>query len=232
MTTKGLPTIEQVSTSQLLDAAYLWVCEQRKERSHNNSIWDLRFTQGIPMGCPLSPLMAAVYLKPLDDEMKQHGFYTRYMDDWVVMVKTKHQLRKIIKLTHRILHQLKLKMHPDKTFIGCIKKGFDFLGVHFGDTPRMSNKSLENHRSKLAQRYAQGVSKARIGAYIERWTSWCAGVLNCCNNDSYLSTSMAPYECRQFGVMVDNSRSRNNDYSLPPPRIRTSATNASGSCLR
>jgi hypothetical protein len=29
------------------------------------------------------------------------------------MVKTKRQLRKVIKLTHRILNQIKLKMHPD-----------------------------------------------------------------------------------------------------------------------
>ncbi len=93
------------------------------------------FTSGIPKGCPLSPLMAALYLKPLDDEMKKHGFYVRFMDDWVIMVKTKRQLRKVIKLTHKILDSLKLKMHPDKTFLGCIKKGFDFLGIHFSDNP-------------------------------------------------------------------------------------------------
>jgi len=146
------------------------------------------FTQGIPMGCPLSPLMAALYLKPLDDEMKKHGFYIRFMDDWVIMVKTKHQLRKIIKLTHKILSSLKLKMHPDKTFLGCIKKGFDFLGVHFGDTLNISKTSLENHHSRLGQRYAQGASAACIGRYIERWTSWCKGLLTCCNVESCINS--------------------------------------------
>jgi hypothetical protein len=52
--------------------------------------------------------------------------------------------------------------------LGCIKKGFYFLGVHFGDEPKMSKTSLENHRSKIAQRYAQGASAACIGDYIER----------------------------------------------------------------
>ena len=28
-------------------------------------------------------------------------------------------------------------MQPDKTFLGCIKKGIDFLGAHFGATPKM-----------------------------------------------------------------------------------------------
>lgn len=73
-------------------------------------------------------------------------------------------------------------MHPDKTFLGCIKKGFDFLGVHFGEQPKISKTSLENHRAKLARRYAQGASSACIGDYVARWTSWCAGVLKCCRS--------------------------------------------------
>jgi retron-type reverse transcriptase len=41
--------------------------------------------RGISLGCPLSPLMGALYLKMLDDRMKETGlFYARFMDDWVV----------------------------------------------------------------------------------------------------------------------------------------------------
>ena len=42
--------------------------------------------QGIALGCPLSPLMGALYLKPLDERMARLGcFYVRYMHDWVVL---------------------------------------------------------------------------------------------------------------------------------------------------
>ena len=116
--------------------------------------------------------------------MCKHGFYVRFMDDWVIMVKTKHQLRKVIKLTHKILNEIKLKMHPDKTFLGCIKKGFDFLGVHFGATPTIATACQEKHRVKLAQRYAQGASAACIGDYVTRWTSWCTSVLRCVVNEA------------------------------------------------
>jgi len=73
-------------------------------------------------------VVAALYLKPLDDAMHRLGFYARFMDDWLMMVKTKHQLRKIIKVTHRVLNQLKLTMHPDKTFLGCVKS-LDFIAL-------------------------------------------------------------------------------------------------------
>lgn len=158
------------------------------------------FTRGIPKGCPLSPLMAALYLKPLDDVLSRYGCYVRFMDDWVIMVKTKHQLRKVIKLTHQILNKLKLKMHPDKTFIGRIKKGFDFLGVYCGDIPKISEVTHEKHRAKLAQRYAQGASEACIGAYIERWTSWCISVLrSCCGGTKtfYQSVEALRSQCKQ-----------------------------------
>lgn len=70
-------------------------------------------------------------------------------------------------------------MHPDKTYLGCIKNGFDFLGVHFGAIPKIAKACLEKHRTKLAQRYAQGASTACIDDYKARWTSWCRGVVRC-----------------------------------------------------
>ena len=161
------------------------------------------FNRGIPMGCPLSPLMSALYLKPLDEEMSKHGFYVRFMDDWAIMVKTKHLLRKVIKLTHKILSDIKLKMHPDKTYLGCIKKGFDFLGVHFGVTPTIAKASQEKHRTKLAQRYARGASAACIGDYVARWTSWCTSVLRCVCETTPFNQSMVPWQPLSSGRRLD-----------------------------
>ena len=84
---------------------------------------DYPFQRRIAKGYPLPPSMAALYLKP---------FY---------------------KLTHTILNALKLKGHPDKTYIGWINKGFDFLVVYFGALPKIAKPFLEKHRAQLAQRY-------------------------------------------------------------------------------
>ena len=155
--------------------------------------------------------MAALSLKPLDQALSKRGFYIRFMDDWAIMVKTKRQLRAVVTLTYRILNQLKLKMHPDKTFIGRTSTGFDFLGVHFGRTASISQTSQANHPTKLARRYAQGTGPAGIGIYIDRWTSWCNGLLKRCN-EVYLKPSMDLDAILQFDLM-GGYQERKNEYN-------------------
>ena len=40
--------------------------------------------------------------------------------------------RKAVKAVNAVLGSLRLEKHPDKTFIGRIERGFDFLGDRFG----------------------------------------------------------------------------------------------------
>ena len=79
---------------------------------------------GIIAGGTLSPILAAVYLHPLDQLMrtlrrqKKIVLYTRYMDDFVILCKTRWQLKKTIAKMHQILEALEITVHPDKRFIG------------------------------------------------------------------------------------------------------------------
>ena len=54
--------------------------------------------------------------------------YIRCMDDWLVLAKTRWQLRRIVKAMHQVMKKLKFKLVMDKIYIGRIHKGFDFLG--------------------------------------------------------------------------------------------------------
>jgi RNA-directed DNA polymerase len=92
--------------------------------------WDIR--TGISRGCPLSPLFGALYLKVLDERLSgTDAYYVRYMDDILVLTKTRWQLRRAVRTLSQTFDELKVSRHPDKTFIGRIEKGFDFLGYHF-----------------------------------------------------------------------------------------------------
>ena len=87
---------------------------------------------GIVLGCPHSPLMGALYLKPLDDRMAQMGcVYVRYRDDWLVLAPTRWKLRAAIRAVNQVMSELRVRQHPDKTTIGRIVRGFDFMGYHF-----------------------------------------------------------------------------------------------------
>jgi RNA-directed DNA polymerase len=82
----------------------------------------------------LSPLLGALYLTPLDRRMdrlcKRKGLvgYVRYMDDIVLLARTRWELRRAIAALHEEIAALGLRLHRVKRFIGRTTQGFDFLG--------------------------------------------------------------------------------------------------------
>ncbi|WP_176219568.1 reverse transcriptase/maturase family protein [Chromobacterium haemolyticum] len=127
--------------------------------------------RGICRGGSLSPLIGALYLDSLDQAMTQRDvFYVRYMDDWVVLCRSHGQLRRAVARVNSILNGLTLRQHPDKTFIGRISRGFDFLGWQFHpDGCRPTASSLHRRDQRIARLYEQGASDGRVGAYLRRW---------------------------------------------------------------
>ena len=130
---------------------------------------------GIPLGCPLSPLMGALYLKPIDDAMAETGlFYARFMDDWVVLAPTRWKLRAAIRTVNQTLAALKVEQHPDKTFIGRISRGFDFLGYRFRSDGLIgvARQTVERFVKRATRLYEQWADVKRIGEYVRRWLMW------------------------------------------------------------
>ena len=134
-------------------------------------------TQGISLGCPLSPLMGALFLKPLDDRMAALGcFYVRYMDYWVILAPTRWKLRKAIKATNQVMSELRVVKHPDKTFIGRVARGFDFLGYWFSPAGLgIARKTVERMVENMLRLYEQGAPDERIEASFQRWCRWVKG---------------------------------------------------------
>lgn len=77
-----------------------------------------------------------------------------------------------------VLRQLGLDKYPDKTWIGKLGRGFDFLGYRHtraGCTP-----ARDTHRrlhARLTRLYEQGAPARRIGGYVSRWRRWVCGGL-------------------------------------------------------
>ncbi len=130
--------------------------------------------RGISLGCPLSPLVGALYLKPLDDALAATGFfYTRFMDDWIVIAPTRWKLRKAVKVVNEVLKALKMEQHPDKTFIGRAERGFDFLGYSFRPgLLGVAEKTVTKMKERIVRLYEQGADAVSIEQYVKLWWRW------------------------------------------------------------
>ena len=133
-------------------------------------------------GGALSPILGGLYLNPLDQIMGQDKrlVYVRYMDDFVVLAKTRWHLKKAIARIHRTTCDLKLRLHCRfKCFIGRTANGFDFLGytIHPQRRLRPSSVSLERLLARARRLYEQGGDKQRLWEYVTRWYRWLHGGL-------------------------------------------------------
>ena len=115
------------------------------------------YERGISLGCPLSPLMGAFYLTELDRRVERLGlFYVRFMDDILLLAPTRWKLRAAVKAVNEMLQSLRLEKHPDKTFIGRIERGFDFLGHHFSRRGlTLARSTIEKFVERTSRLYEQ-----------------------------------------------------------------------------
>ena len=139
---------------------------------------------GLLAGGSLSPLLGAVYLSPLDntmDKLMHTGriYYCRFMDDFVILAKTRWHFRTAIARLNASLNKLSLRLHSTKRFIGKTSKGFDFLGYHIhpGRRLRPSAESLRRFAQKFRRLYEHKANTRTLWRYTKRWAQWLWGGL-------------------------------------------------------
>ena len=140
---------------------------------------------GLVAGGGLSPLLGALHLIDVDralgnQRLRSAGvYYLRYMDDILILTRTRWQLRRAIATLRRMLGELDLELHPEKRFIGRTTAGFDFLGYRFhsGRRLRPSAQSLKRLLTRSRRLHEQGAPRARLWRYVERWVEWLWGGL-------------------------------------------------------
>ena len=74
-------------------------------------------------------MLSNVLLTPFDQEMRRKGYrLTRYADDWVVTCESAAEARAAVAVALQILNELGVQLHPQKTRIVHVQRGFEFLG--------------------------------------------------------------------------------------------------------
>jgi RNA-directed DNA polymerase len=111
-------------------------------------------TAGTPQGAVLSPLLANLYLHPLDEMMERAGYrMVRYADDFVILCATEAEAQAALHEVRAWLAANGLTLHPDKTRIGDSRQpgqGFEFLGYRFEVGRRFVRpKSLTSFKDRV-----------------------------------------------------------------------------------
>jgi RNA-directed DNA polymerase len=114
---------------------------------------------GTPQGAVVSPLLANLYLNPLDHLMARRGReMVRYADDFVILCRSQEEAQEVLEQLKEWVESAGLVLHPVKTRIVDAEApgGFDFLGYHFERGHRWPReKSLGKFRDALRQKTAR-----------------------------------------------------------------------------
>ena len=139
---------------------------------------------GISRGCSLSPLLGASLLYHVD--MGFHSiediYYARYMDDFMVLTRTRWRLRQCVVKLNAYFELGGFQQHPEKTYIGRISHGMDWLGAEFNahGTTGVAPRALKHHRERCLRLYEQSCRQGltheeamqRMQTYRDRWLKW------------------------------------------------------------
>lgn len=111
---------------------------------------------GTPQGAVLSPLLANIYLNPLDHLMAGQGWeMVRYADDFVILCESQEAAQRALETVRQWVEQAGLTLHPTKTRIVDANQpgGFDFLGYHFERGMRWPRqKSLDKFKEAIREK--------------------------------------------------------------------------------
>jgi RNA-directed DNA polymerase len=161
---------ERISDGRILDLLRSWLAQDIMRGMER---WTP--TQGTPQGAVISPLLANIYLHPLDARMAALGYrMVRYADDFVVLCKSREEAEAALAEVRAFVNDNGLRLHPDKTHVGdCrqIGEGFDFLGYRFEAGRRLvRKKSLTRLKDTIREKTkrTRGDSLACVIADLNR----------------------------------------------------------------
>lgn len=134
---------------------------------------------GTPQGAVISPLLANIYLNPLDHLLAAAGVQmVRYADDFVLLCRSEDEARTALARVQTWVQENGLTLHPEKTRIVDATQpgGFDFLGYHFEREYRWPRrKALDKLKDKVrnltprTSGVSMDVTVARLNEVLRGW---------------------------------------------------------------
>jgi len=168
--------------------------------------------RGTPQGGVISPLLANVYLNPLDQLMVKAGWaMVRYADDFVILCRSEAEAQTAMAAVRIWVNEAGLTLHPEKTRIVNATQpgGFDFLGYHFERGHRWPRKKSlgklkERVRAKTSR--VDGRSLSAIVADVNRTLRGWYGYFQHSKANTF--TAVDGYVRRRLRSLLEKRRGR------------------------
>lgn len=126
---------------------------------------------GTPQGAVLSPLLANIYLDPLDHLLAARGWeMVRYADDFVILCRSQAEAEQALREVQDWTEKAGLKLHPEKTRVvdATQKGGFDFLGYHFERGSKWPRKKSEQKLKDRVRALTKRTNGQSLSAIVEQ----------------------------------------------------------------
>ena len=153
----------QLIKERIADGKVLDLIEAFLHQSVNDEGKEIKPTQGSPQGGIISPLLANIYLNPLDWMLADLGLKSaRYADDIVILTTSAAQAEETLERVREWMERAQLSLHPQKTRLVDMSQEleyFDFLGYRF----------LRTKKGKLI-RLIRPKSQKKLRESLKPWT--------------------------------------------------------------
>lgn len=135
--------------------------------------------KGMPLGNWTSQFFANVYLNELDQFAKhplKAKYYLRYVDDFVILHRSKKSLQEYERQISQFLSKLNLQLHPDKCVIIPVKSGIPFLGFrtfyHYRLVRKRNYRQIMNRLRIFLQAYEDGADYMHVFNVLDGWFTY------------------------------------------------------------
>jgi len=164
---------------EIADGSLLDLVQQFLEQEVMDGMRRWRPDRGTPQGAVISPLLANIYLHPIDVAMTREGYrMVRYADDMVILCTSREDAEAALARLNELLTERGLRLHPAKTRVVDATKrpGFDFLGYRFFGQrryprPKSEDKLRESIREKTPRTSGQSLKEIirHVNATLIGW---------------------------------------------------------------
>ena len=167
---------KQIREKELLRliGKYLRAPRQRADQREARS-------KGTPQGGPLSPLLANIYLDPLDKELEKRGLaFVRYADDIAIYASSQRSAERILEsVIDWLRKELKLEVNRTKSGAGPSDQG-GLLGFRISQEGEIAigNKAIEKLKDQVRMLWDSRQSKTseelrqQWKQYIQGWWNY------------------------------------------------------------